>query len=166
MSGHYTTFVKPIFDSKGRLACVCGADMTFEWLSKELNNIDIKMKTSDLLNKYHMSSEAEFFSVVINKDGSCIAGPEGRSVTMTDEDLISELKQQKSGTIEMTIAGTPSMVFYGPIDHVDWSVAIVVPLQELHAPLLPLGITLIVITILGVLIVWFVCRRIKDVETV
>ena len=28
MSGHYTTFVKPIFDSKGRLACVCGADMT------------------------------------------------------------------------------------------------------------------------------------------
>jgi hypothetical protein len=166
ISGHYTTFVKPIYDKTGNLACVCGADMTFEWLSKELNNIDIKMKTSDLLNKYHMSSEAEFFSVVINKDGSCIAGPEGRSVTMTDEDLISELKQQKSGTIEMTIAGTPSMVFYGPIDHVDWSVAIVVPLQELHAPLLPLGITLIVITILGVLIVWFVCRRIKDVETV
>ena len=166
MSGHYTTFVKPIFDSKGNLACVCGADMTFEWLSKELNSIDIKMKTSDLLNKYHMSTEAEFFSVVINKDGSCIAGPEGRSVTMTDDDLINELKQQKSGTIEMTIAGTPSMVFYGPIDHVDWSVAIVVPLHELHEPLLLLGITLIVVTILGVLIVWLVCRRIKDVETI
>jgi hypothetical protein len=85
---------------------------------------------------------------------------------MTDDDLINELKQQKSGTIEMTIAGTPSMVFYGPIDHVDWSVAIVVPLHELHEPLLLLGITLIVVTILGVLIVWLVCRRIKDVETV
>jgi hypothetical protein len=29
-----------------------------------------------------------------------------------------------------------------------------------------LGITLIVVTILGVLIVWLVCRRIKDVETI
>lgn len=36
MSGHYCTFVEPIFDADGQLACVCGADITFDWLSKEL----------------------------------------------------------------------------------------------------------------------------------
>ena len=35
MSGHYATYFKPVFDTKGRLACVCGADITFEWLTKE-----------------------------------------------------------------------------------------------------------------------------------
>ena len=29
ISGHYTTFVEPIYDASGKLACVCGADMTF-----------------------------------------------------------------------------------------------------------------------------------------
>ena len=31
-SGYYMTFATPIFDAQGRLACVCGADMTQEWM--------------------------------------------------------------------------------------------------------------------------------------
>ena len=39
-SGLYCTFVKPVFDAEGRLACVCGADMTLAWLVTEVKRID------------------------------------------------------------------------------------------------------------------------------
>ena len=121
ISGHYTTFVKPVFDKSGRLACVCGADMTFEWLGKELEGIDEAVRNDTLLNEF-MDSDDDFYTVVINDDGSCIAYPEGKKVTLTAVDL----SQRKSGVIDMEVNGVPSTVYYGPLEHVDWSVAIVV----------------------------------------
>ena len=125
ISGHYTTFVKPVFDKTGRLACVCGADMTFEWLGKELERIDEAMRNDTLLNKYK-NEDDDFYTVVINDDGSSIAYPEGKKVTMTAEQTVRDLSQRKSGVIDMEVNGVPSTVYYGPIEHVDWSVAIVV----------------------------------------
>jgi len=125
ISGHYTTFVKPVFDKSGRLACVCGADMTFEWLGKELERIDEAMRNDTLLNKFK-NEDDDFYTVVINDDGSSIAYPEGKKVTMTAEQTVRDLSQRKSGVIDMEVNGVPSTVYYGPIEHVDWSVAIVV----------------------------------------
>ena len=125
ISGHYTTFVKPVFDKSGRLACVCGADMTFEWLGKELERIDEAMRNDILLNKFK-NEDDDFYTVVINDDGSSIAYPEGKKVTMTAEQTVRDLSQRKSGVIDMEVNGVPSTVYYGPIEHVDWSVAIVV----------------------------------------
>ena len=125
ISGHYTTFVKPVYDANGKLACICGADMTFEWLSKELDRIDKEIRDDDLLNKYKKSNE-NFYTVVINNDGSCIAHPEGKKVALTSEQVVSNLMQKKSGVVDMEINGISSTVYYGPIKHVDWAVAIVV----------------------------------------
>ena len=126
ISGHYTTFVKPIFDKTGQLVCVCGADMTFEWLTEELQRIDASIKNNELLNSHLFYSKKDFYTVVINKDGSCIASPKGKKVTMTEERVVRDLKDGKAGITDMIINGEPSMVYYGPIEHVDWSVAIVV----------------------------------------
>lgn len=130
ISGHYTTFVKPIYDKAGRLICVCGADMTFEWLAKELQRIDASIKSNEMLNSHLFARTNDFFTVVINKDGSCIAGPEGKKVALTEEHLIRDLENGKSGTVDMTIDDVPSTVFYGPIEYVDWSVAIVVAKEK------------------------------------
>ena len=126
ISGHYTTFVKPVFDAQGRLVCVCGADMTFEWLSKELQRVDKELRNNDLLNRYAKDGGGDFYTVVVNSDGSSIACPVGKKVSLTQKQLVDNLAQKKSGTIEMDINGVPSVVYYGPIDHVDWSVAVVV----------------------------------------
>lgn len=126
ISGHYTTFVKPIFDKTGRLACICGADLTFEWLAKELQRIDDSIKNNELLNSHLFGSDCDFYTAVLYKDGSCIASPEGKKVAMTEEFVVRDLERGKAGTIDMTINGVPSTVYYGPIEHVDWSVAVVV----------------------------------------
>ena len=40
--------------------------------------------------------------------------------------VIRDLERGKAGMIDMTVNGVPSTVYYGPIEHVDWSIAIVV----------------------------------------
>ena len=165
ISGHYTTFVKPVYDSQGRLACVCGADMTFEWLSKELQRVDEEFRDNDLLNRYLLSCDGDFYTVVINSDGSCIASPEDKGVSITQEQMVNSLTQKKIGKINLDVKGVPSTVYYGPIDHVNWFVAIVVSKQDMWSPLSKVGLVLLVVAVLGIIVVWIVCRRLKYAET-
>ena len=164
ISGHYTTFVKPIYDKTGRLACVCGADMTFEWLAKELSRIDEESRNDDLLNNF-VSHDTLFYTVVINKDGSCIANQEGKRVMLTKEQAGSSLALMKRGKIALNINGVPSTVYYAPIEHVDWSVALAVPDQGVIKPLIKIGVVLLLISILGIIVVWWICRRYRYDET-
>ena len=166
ISGHYTTFVKPIYNNKGSLTCVCGADMTFEWISKELTRIDSELKSNQLLNKYYMQHLGDFYTVVIHKDGSRIAGPDGRVITITDDELLDDFAKKNAGSAEIMINGVPSMIYYGPIERVDWSIAIVVPKQNLHLSMAGLVVFLAITSIIGLTVVWLVCRRIRDDKTV
>lgn len=161
ISGHYTTFVKPIYDKTGKLACVCGADMTFEWLSKEVQQIDDESRNNDLLNFFLLNDGGEFYTVVLNNDGSSIASPEGKPVKLTEDQVGQSLELRKSGMVEMKINGQHSTVYYTPIERVNWSVAVVVTDQGIAKPMIKFGIILLLITILGMIVVWLACRRLS-----
>jgi hypothetical protein len=141
---------------------VCGADMTFEWLTKELQRIDKEFMEDDMLKH----EQLDFYTVVLNNDGSCIAFPSEKSVSMTDDSVIHKMTLRKSGIVDMTIYGEPSTVYYGPIDHINWTVAIIVPQQSLTKNLLLPAAILLSTAVIGLLAVWLVCRRRKDAETV
>ena len=82
ITGLYSSYIEPVFDASGRLACVCGADITFEWLTKELLKIDDGLRSDEALNKYRLMRSLDFFSVVIDKDGSCIVYPDGKHILL------------------------------------------------------------------------------------
>lgn len=126
LSGYYMTFATPVFDGAGRLACVCGADMTQEWLIGQLRQIEDEVRHDEWLNSYKMSGSDDFFIVILNDDGTSFAHPDGDVITISDEGLVSDLKQQKRGVAELEVNGVPSMVYYAPLEHTHWSVAIVV----------------------------------------
>ena len=161
ISGHYTTFVKPIYDKTGNLACVCGADMTFEWLSKEVQQIDDESRNNDLLNFFLLIDGGEFYTVVLNNDGSSIASPEGKPVKLTEDQVGQSLELRKSGMVETKINGKHSTVYYTPIERVNWSVAVVVTDQGIAKAMIKFGIILLLITILGMIVVWLACRRLS-----
>ena len=165
ISGHYCTFVKPVYNAAGELICVCGADMTFEWLTKELERINSDSRNDELLNRYPMLCNNDFYTVIINNDGSCIAHPEGKNVPLKDDNVLHNLAQRKSGTTDMVINGEPATVYYAPIDRVSWSVAVIVPAHASQKPMLEIGGILIAIVVLGMIVVWFILRRIKHDET-
>lgn len=158
ISGHYATFVKPVFDSTGRLACVCGADITFDWLSKELQKIDNESRNDSLLNTGHLYAIHDFYSVLIDKSGYCIIHPENKSVSLTKEQ-VRILSQRKSGMMELELKGVPLMLYYSPIDHIDWTVAVVVAKQDFQKPLFLLGLVFFVIVAIGMIVVWQVCKK-------
>ena len=154
MSGHYCSFMTPLYDANGNLACICGADMTFEWLTKELKQIDYTSKQNEQLNRYLLEREPDFYTVVMNNDGTCIAHPEGKGLLLKDKQVINDLKQHKNGTVEMIVGGKPVTVYYGPIKNIDWSVAVVVPVQDIPQPVILAGLTLLVMAILGMIVIF------------
>ena len=154
MSGHYCSFMTPLYDADGKLACICGADMTFEWLTKELRQIDYASKQNDLQNRYLLNQEPDFYTVVMNYDGTCIAHPEGKGLLLKDKQVISDLKQHKSGMVEMIVSGKPATVYYGPIKNIDWSVALVVPEKDIPQSVILTGLTLLGVAILGMIVVF------------
>ena len=165
ISGHYCTFVEPLYDAEGKLICVCGADMTFEWLTKELKQIDNASKQDALLNRFLLNEDLDFFTVVLNDDGTCLAHPEGKSVPMKDEYVLNDLKQRKSGKVKMTVGGKSATVYYGPIRNIEWAVAVIVPQQNIEKPVILAGVTLLAVVALGILVVWLVLfKRKNDAE--
>lgn len=159
ISGHYCTFVKPICNEQQQLICVCGADMTLEWLTKDLERIDKLAWENEELNRYRMRRDLDFFTVVLNHDGSCIAHPEGKKLTISDDKIIADLTQQKSGTADINFKGVPSTVFYGPIDHVSWSVAVIVPKNDIWQALALGGGVLLAVAVIGLIVIWVVIKR-------
>jgi hypothetical protein len=160
ISGHYTTYVKPIYNSRWQLVCVCGADMTFEWLTKDLEQIDAKIKEDKQLNTYSLSKSQDFYTVVLNNDGSCIAHPEGKNLKVTDKRFLTDLEQKKSGVIDMDVNGEACTVYYGSIEHVGWSLAVVVPQHDIWEVLQLAGLGHLIVALIGMLIVWIVYRKI------
>lgn len=159
ISGRYCTFVKPVFDASGRLACVCGADMTFEWLTNELKQMDDATRRSDMLSKFRMFAGLDFYTVLLDKDGNCIAYPLGRSAPLKDEEVLRNLAEKKSGSIDVTVNGVPSTAYYAPMEHIGWSVAVIVPDHVVWKPLLIVGAVLLGVAVFGLLVVWLALRR-------
>ena len=125
-SGYYMTFATPIFDAQGRLACVCGADMTQEWMIDQLRQIEDEVRNDELMNSYQLAGNDDFFIVILNDDGTSFVHPSGDIVTISDEAFVANLKNQHRGVTELEVNGVPSRVYYTPLKRTHWSVAIVV----------------------------------------
>lgn len=127
LSGNYCTFVMPVTDATGEIACVCGADMTFTWITRELERIDREVKHDDMRSLYLLDQDDEFYSVILNRDGSCIAHPLEKMLPIKEANIYDDLREGRTGMGKVMINGSAYAVYYGPVEHVDWSVAIVVP---------------------------------------
>ena len=114
-SGYYMTFATPIFDAQGRLACVCGADMTQEWMIDQLRQIEDEVRNDELMNSYRLAGNDDFFIVILNDDGTSFAHPDGDIVTMSDEAFVDNLKNHQRGVTELEVNGVPSRVYYTPL---------------------------------------------------
>ena len=106
-----------------------------------------------------LNKDLDFYTVVLNDDGTCLAHPEGKGVSMKEEHVISDLKQRKSGKVKMIVGGQSATVYYGPIRNIEWSVAIVVPDQNIQQPIIMAGLTLLTVMVLGMIIIWMLLKR-------
>jgi hypothetical protein len=106
-----------------------------------------------------MKRKLDFFSVVIKEDGSSIIYPENKKISVKDEQMLQDIAQKKSGTIDMTVDGEPSTLYYGPIEGIDWTLVVVAPKCEIEKPLLFVGIGLLLVALMGIIVVEMIIRR-------
>ena len=59
----------------------------------------------------------------------------------------------------MMIDGEDCTVYYGPIEYIDWSVAVIVPKTDIVKPLLPIALILLGMVVVGMIIVRLVCKK-------
>ena len=102
--------------------------------------------------------------MVLNDDGTCLAHPEGKGVPIKDEQVISDLKQRKSGKVKMIVGGKSATVYYGPIRNIEWSVAVIVPDLNVQQPLIMAGVTLLAVMVLGMIAICMMLKRESYVE--
>ena len=160
LSGLYCTFVKPVFNAEGSLACVCGADITLEWLAKKLRHIDESARTDAMMNKFFKGSQ-QFYTVLLSHDGSPIVHPEDKPLRMTDPEVLGNMARKTGGIKDMTVNGESARVYYAPVEDINWTVVLVVPKGEVRSPLFITSVPLIAITFLGIVFIFMVLRKKK-----
>jgi hypothetical protein len=98
--------------------------------------------------------------MVVDHDGACIVHPDSITTSFTDPDVVRDFEQQRPGVVEMEVAGVPSLVYYGPIDGIDWSVAVVAQKADVQKPFNYVGWLLLVVSVIAIVAVWFIFKRI------
>ena len=161
---HVCSFVQPLYDKKDSLAGIFGADISLKWLAKELTIIDAENYQYGL-TKFDTGKNYDFYTFIINSDGTYIAHPDWKRVMKrtvqedidsSDRDNIAKMTQRQQGKTVMNIDGIRAVVYYAPLESTDWTVAIVVPQMALWIPALSLiGLLLLVIIIVLVVIYFF-----------
>lgn len=161
------SFCMPLYDSKGRLAGICGSDMSLGWLMKQLKEIDAGSHNHGLLD-FDFIKEISFHSFIVTRNGTYVSHPDENRILkdnvrnhidVEDLEVVEDMLQLKRGKAIMTIDGVRSMVYYAPLESVNWVMGIVVPRTTVWIPALIMISLLVVIIVVGLVVVSLFCRH-------
>ena len=157
------SFTMPLYDKDGRLAGVCGTDMSLEWLAEELKKINA--------NSFDINDDKYFYTFIINNDGTYIAHPDKERVmkknvlsfidkSSGDDQVIQDMMQMNYGIAPVTIDGVSSNIYYAPLGATNWSMAIVIPQLAIWMPFVIMMVPLALIIVIGLLVIYSFCHSI------
>lgn len=158
-----TTYSLPLRNSNGELYAIFTADLALEWL------VNMMLQTDSINNNEQGVGQGHAFSFIIGKSGTYIAHPDSRKVLnetlfsycmetpdSTDDAIAYEMIDGRKG--DAVIEYNESLrVFYSPIEHTGWSMAIVVPEHEMVAMAQKVGLVIIALMLLGLVVVFVLC---------
>ena len=152
------TYSSPIYDRQGQMIGVFTSDISLEWLTDLIDG----MKRND-----------QSYTFVLGKDGTYIMHYLrerilrqtifGVSKEMTDPKVAvlgESMIAGKQGLQILDNDGVTSYVFYAPVPHTQWSVAIVLPKEEIFGSLHRMNLLMILIVGLGWIVLFVISARI------
>ena len=165
------TYAHPVYTEDGVLVGAFGSDISLEWLTKQLVEIEKKSETYGWLKVHKINEEVRPYSFIFSRTGEYVVHPEtfrvlaGNMVNEakhTDSDLDDKLAHKmihgETGYMTLDIDGRECIVFYSPLKRTEWSMAIVVPRVLILMPAYILSTMVLVLMLIGLIIVFFVSR--------
>ena len=167
------TFSRLVTDPEGRPAGVFGADISLEGLSAHvLDNIKKDNEESPFIKRNTDVASRLIYCFILGPNGDFIVHPDKSRILKTNfydyavgkgddryRKLGDAMTEGKSGEKTVLIDGIRSDVYYAPLLDSGWSMAVVVPTQRLLLPGFLFGTMIMILILLGLLIVFFICRR-------
>ena len=161
-----TTFSQPLFNSRGELYAVVTADVALDWITVMLHETDsINNRNTGL------SETGNSYSFIIGRGGTYIAHPNKelvlnetiisdtkKTASTEDDSIASQMMAGKKDFFRYEDGKTSGFIFYSPIEHIGWSMAIVVPGAELFQAPNTLVVFILVVMVIGLVFVFLVCR--------
>ena len=149
----------PLRTGDGRIAGIMATDFSFTRLAKIMNAIEPPYPSA--------------YYVLLGGDGRYLIHPDANLVfkkTVFSENdahnnvnliaLGHEMTAGKSGTMHVTIDGVNCHICYSPVQGTDWSLALVIPADEMMGPYYYLFYVVIALIIVGLLFTSWFCYRV------
>ena len=181
-----TTYSHPLFDASGNIYAVITADVSLEWLTELVTKNDMDFNQRVLNTKDQgeeglraiMEGDSTFFyhhayTYIIGKGGTYIAHPmRDRILNETyfifsqetpdtiDDQIGYDMIDGKSGMKAINRDGTRFYINYAPIERTGWSMATVIPAKLIFSRSMIFGGIVVAGRLIGLLILFFVCRHI------
>lgn len=161
-----SAYMVPIHDQTGRTVAVLGADISLDWLTNKLSELDstISQKSMLIADMFHIKPT----SYLVNHDGTYITNAEEKHIL--EENFFSHLESCRGSDVEalvhnmrngiarthssqdrFTYNGQECFVFYTPVKYTNWILATVVPSHAIDAVSYLNGVTVVIIIILALL---------------
>ena len=169
-----TTYSRPVLDPRGVTGAVITADVSLEWLSKHVGRVDIY---------------PDAFSVLVSRKGQVMMGPiDSLVMQFSVQDMAQKVKDEEgfSTLIEGMLAGKRgevtvqsehlglSNVYYAPVPRTGWSLAVVIPENEIFRDVRKVSVVCVLMQVLGIVMLifillsvarsWMQYQEAKDIE--
>ena len=168
------TFSRQVYKQPdGILAGVFGADISLGELSQQIEeSIRKENEESPFLDMKTIDTDLTIYSFIIGPEGDFIAHPDESRILRTNfydyipskrakqyKMLGDSMRAGESGEMAVMMDGVKSDVYYAPLLDSGWSMGIVVPVKRVLKPSLLYGALILLMILLGLLIVFFTCKR-------
>ncbi len=178
-----TTFSRPLYDKDGKMYAIMTADVSLTWLTDLMrhNDIDFNMRLmidneEDTVNLDKQDLTDDFFtshaySFIIGRGSTYITHPDHSRILndtyftysletadTLDDQVGYDMLAGESGMFEINRDNVSYTMIYKPIERTDWSMATVIPSKILNERAKIIGAIIIMFMLVGMLILFFVCR--------
>ena len=167
------TYSRMVKEPEGRLAGVFGADISLDGLSSIIDEyIKHENESSPFIKASSEDNKLLIYCFIIGPDGDYIVHPDRSRILKanfydfaTDKDadkyrkLGDAMRAGEAGETSVVVDGIKSAVYYAPLMDSGWSMGVVVPTKRLLLPGLLFGGIILLLILLGLGIVFFICRN-------
>ena len=168
------TYVMPIRDKHGHKVGVFGADLSLDMLHEYLKGKDLRTNTEGALRQaeeYEGDKERWVHTFIVGREGYYITHPDKQRILRDNlfeavrqkpdtvaERMVRDMIAGKKGIAKTHIDDVAVTVFYTPLEHTGWTLAVVLPESRLKMVVLKFCIYLTSFLVLGLLAVYIICR--------
>ena len=149
-----TTFCAPVKDENGKVFAVLTADVSLEWLTDLVGNVE----------EYPGA-----FSMLISRTGKLMVSPApafvmkktAQEITATLDDMTAaevanSMLSGLTGSASVMYKGEEEMVCYAPIERTGWSMAVIIPYEEIFGKIRKVNALVRALQVLGILLLAFI----------